>query len=177
MKTCYNCRNQITDEAVYCPVCGSAVDAAPGYVQQDPPFNPVFSQNPSAVVPQPYMNPYDHTKDFDTADISENKVVSMLIYLLGPVGIIIALLSATDSAYTRFHVKEAMKLTVTEVLAVTVLAAMSFVLWSIRLRAFMFFVIALAALLLAMIHFVCFILVCMGKAKEVPFVRLLPFLK
>ena len=104
MKMCHNCRNQIADEAVYCPVCGSAVDAAPGYVQQNPPFNTTYSPTPVTVASVPYVNPYDHTAEFDAADISENKVLSMLIYLLGPIGIIIALLARTGSAYTGFNV-------------------------------------------------------------------------
>lgn len=61
-------------------------------------------------------------QDFDPKDISENKVSAMAAYLLGPLGIIIALLIARDSAYTAFHVRQALKLTVCSV-ALEIIAA------------------------------------------------------
>lgn len=58
----------------------------------------------------------DHSADFNEKDISENKVSSIAAYLLGPIGIIIALLLARDSAYTAFHVRQALKITICSVL-------------------------------------------------------------
>lgn len=61
-------------------------------------------------------------QEFNPKDISENKVSAMAAYLLGPLGIIIALLIARDSAYTAFHVRQALKLTVCSV-ALEIIAA------------------------------------------------------
>ena len=55
----------------------------------------------------PYVDPKDHTAEFTPQDISEHKVFAMLPYLLGTIGIIIALLAAKDSKYIMFHVREA----------------------------------------------------------------------
>ena len=65
----------------------------------------------------PY-DPYDHTSEFTAKDISDNKVIAMLVYLMGTVGIIIALLASKDSPYLSFHVRQALKFTVLEVLPV-----------------------------------------------------------
>ena len=64
----------------------------------------------------PYVDPKDHTAEFTPQDISEHKVFAMLPYLLGTIGIIIALLAAKDSKYIMFHVREALKLTVCAIL-------------------------------------------------------------
>ena len=58
----------------------------------------------------------DHSAEFNEKDISENKVSAIAAYLLGPIGIIIALLLARDSAYTAFHVRQALKITICSVL-------------------------------------------------------------
>ena len=58
----------------------------------------------------------DHSAEFSAKDISENKVSAIAAYLLGPIGIIIALLLARDSAYTAFHVRQALKITICSVL-------------------------------------------------------------
>lgn len=58
----------------------------------------------------------NHSAEFSAKDISENKVSAIAAYLLGPIGIIIALLLARDSAYTAFHVRQALKITICSVL-------------------------------------------------------------
>lgn len=67
-----------------------------------------------------YQNNKDQTNrqsaDFNEKDISENKGSAIAAYLLGPIGIIIALLIARDSAYTAFHVRQALKITICSVL-------------------------------------------------------------
>lgn len=181
MKMCPNCRNQISDEAVYCPICGSAVSAAYQYQQSapqpKPPYNTAYTQSPVPAAPAPYVDPFDHSADFDTADISENKVHAMLCYLLGPLGILMAQLAAGKSKYAAFHIRQAMLLTVSEILGSLALAVCAFLLWELRLRVFMLFVVAAALTGLAALHLVCFFQVCKGKAKEVYIVRNLKFLK
>jgi len=181
MKMCPNCRNQIADEAVYCPICGSAVGAVPQYHQSapqvNPPYNAAFTQPPAPAAPIPYVDPYDHTADFEPRDISENKVFAMVCYLLGPLGILMAQLAAGKSKYTAFHIKQAMMLTVAEILGLLALALCAYLLWEIRLRVFMLFVVAIALIGLVALHLLCFFQVCKGKAKEVYIVRNLKFLK
>ena len=181
MKMCPNCRNQINDEAVFCPICGTAIGVEPQFQPQETP-RPIYEYStesqpaPAFTPPVPYVDPYDHTKEFDIRDISENKVAVMLMYLLGPLGILIALLAAGNSMYVAFHVKQAMKLTVAEILGALALVVAAYILWSIRLRVFMLFVVAIAVIGLIALHLLCFFLVSKGKAKEVYLVRSLKFL-
>lgn len=181
MKMCPNCRNQINEESVYCPICGSAIGTAPQYQQpaqqSTPPYNTDFTQPPVYPTPAPYIDPYDHTAEFDAADISENKVIAMLVYLLGPVGVIIALLAANTSKYAAFHVRQALKLTVTEILTVIALAVFLFLTAMINVPEFGVFVTVVAFIAFLVIKVICFLQICQGHAKEAYLVRSLNFLK
>jgi len=181
MKTCPNCRNQVADDAGFCPICGTAIGVAPQFPSQETKaysYEPAtdFGQLPMDAPTVPFIDPYDHTKDFDPNDISENKAASMLAYLLGPAGILIALLSAGHSAYAGFHIKQAMKLTVAEILGIVILALTSCVLWSIRLRTLVVFIMTVSMGTIALIHLLCFFQVCKGNAIEAYLVRKLKFL-
>ena len=181
MKMCPNCRNHIADESMYCPICGTAIGAAPQFTTQQTPASPTdystaYAQPPVYTAPVPYVDPYDHTADFITADIAENKVLAMLCYLLGPLGILMAQLAARDSKYAAFHIRQAMKLTVAEILGLLAMVAAASILWSIRLRGLMVFGVAVGLIGLALLHLLCFIHVAKGKAKEVYIVRNLKFL-
>jgi hypothetical protein len=66
------------------------------------------------------LNPYDHTAAYDPREISDNKVICMLIYLFPVAGLIIALLAdrASDArtSYIGFHVRQEIKLDVFSIL-------------------------------------------------------------
>jgi len=182
MTTCPNCRCQIADNALFCTVCGAAIGVSPQFHSQEIPsqepeqaagFNPPPAQAPTIA----YVDPYDHTKDFDSRDISENKVAAMLVYLLGPAGIIIALLSSGSSLYANFHIKQSMKLTVAEILGIVILSIAAYIMWNIHLRALMFLMVTVFVIGLMVIHLLSFFQVCKGKAKEIYLVRNLQFLK
>lgn len=117
----------------------------------------------------PY-DPYDHTSEFTAKDISDNKVIAMLVYLMGTIGIIVALLASKDSSYLSFHVRQALKFTVLEVLTgiITLL-----LIWT--------FIVPIAAGIFGIVLFVCkiiaFFSICKGNAKEPYVVRSFNFLK
>ena len=96
MKSCPKCGAQMEDQAVFCANCGANYN------------NPYGAAAP--VVPE-----WDHTAEFDPKDVSDNKVIAMLVYLLSVVGILIALLSQ-NSPYVSFHVRQALKFLVVETL-------------------------------------------------------------
>ena len=178
MKMCPNCRNQIPDEAVYCPICGTGVGTGPQFTpQQSSVPGTGYTEPPVYAAVVPYVDPYDHTAEFDAADIAENKLFAMAMYLLGPLGMIIAMLAVQDSRYTAFHVRQALKLTIAEILGILVLVVAAFLIWSLRMRVFMVFVIAVAIIGLVAIHLLCVLQVIRSKAKEVYLVRNLRFLK
>ena len=172
MIKCPNCKNDVTGEATFCPVCGNALNTIPGY---DPDFHPELKPTPPPSIPvyipaPPAPDPFDHTDEFEQEDIRENKLVAMLVYLLDFVGVIIALLMGTHSSYTHFHIRQSMKFTVVEIL----LTLASLVLcWTFIIPI----VGGIALITLTVIKFISFIQVCGGKAKEPVIIRSIGFLK
>ncbi len=166
MKVCPNCNAQLDDSAAFCMNCGTKFADA---TQQTGSTQPVYQTQPQPGY-APVYDPYDHTAEFDPKDISENKVISMLAYLLGTIGVIIALLAGNTSPYAGFHVRQALKFTV-----VTILGAIVAVLlcWTVIVP------IAYSILLLALmvVKLICFFQICSGKAKEPAIIRSLGFLR
>jgi len=147
MKFCPKCGTQLDDAAVFCNTCGAnlATGAAPA------------------------VNPYDHTAEFDKTDISNNKVYAMLVYLLGWIGIVIALLASHESKYLQFHIRQAMKINVCSIL-LGVVTALLF--WTFIVPI----VAGIAIIILTVLQFIAFFQICAGKAKEPAIVRSLGFL-
>ena len=127
------------------------------------------SPNPNPGVGYIPYDPYDHTSEYEPKDISENKVVAMLVYLLGTIGVIIALLYQ-KSPFVNFHLRQALKFLVVE--AITVLA-MGILAWT-------FVALILGAIFLVVLFvlkIVAFVNICGGKAKEPAIIRSIGFLK
>lgn len=129
-----------------------------------------FSFTGQPAMPMPVIDPYDHTEEFDPADISENKVIAMLPYLMGWVGIIIALLAVNNSHYVSFHVKQAIKFSVVEIL-LGIVAVVLFWTFLVPIAA------VILCIVLAVVKIICFFQICSGKAKEPAIIRNLTFLK
>ena len=151
MKFCPNCGTQMEDNAAFCPKCGVQPNAAPNMT-----YAPV--------------DPYDHTAEFDPQDISDNKVYAMLVYLMGTIGIIIALLAAQSSRFVAFHVRQALKIVAVNLL---MLIASAVLFWT--------FIVPIAAGVMSVVFWVikiiCFFQICSGKAKEPAIIRSLGFMK
>lgn len=157
MKTCVNCYCQIEDDQSFCPVCG----AQQPYPNPNPQAAPQYPPQP-----QYAYDIYDHTAEFDPRDISDNKCYAMLIYLLGWVGIVIALLASHDSPYLQFHIRQAIKITVCMSLLVILM-----------IIPIVNFVAAICIIILLVLKIIAFFQICTGKAKEPAIVRSLGFLK
>lgn len=173
MKICPNCNAQLDDNAMFCTNCGTQFanqqQPNPQFTQQQPIPPQSYGMPPQpGYVPQ--YDPYDHTAEFDPKDISDNKVISMLVYLMGAVGIVIALLASNTSKYVSFHVRQALKFTVVEILSGIIALALC---WTIIVPI----AYAVLILVLMVIKFICFFQICSGKAKEPAIIRSLKFLK
>ena len=150
MKFCPNCGSPLEEGAVTCAKCGEPLNVQ--------------------AAPVPYVDPTDHTGEFEAADISDNKVVAMLPYLMGVVGLIIALLARSDSPYAKFHISQYLKICVCE----AIIAICSAVLcWT--------FLVPIAGgicvIILLVVRVICFFQICKGQAKEPAIVSKLGFLK
>ena len=167
MKNCPNCHNQAKDEALFCPVCGTTLDAVP---QPDPDYFRPAPQPVPVTMPVIKVPPkFDHTEDYTAGDIRESKLACMCAYLLDFVGMIIALLMCPTSEFARFHIRQSMKFTVLEVLLTLASALLC---WT-----FIVPILGLIALLvLSVLKLICFADVCKGQAKDAPILRDLKFL-
>ena len=118
----------------------------------------------------PVFDPYDHTAEYSPKDISDNKVIAILVYLMGTVGIIIALLASKESPYVAFHLRQGLKFLAVEVLVGIVSAVLFFTL-IVPIAGGIFLVV------LWVIKIICFFQICSGKAKEPAIIRSLGLLK
>ncbi len=152
MKNCVSCGAQMSDTQSFCTVCGAQ--------QPSPATAPVYQSAAPA-------DPFDHTAEFDPRDISDNKCFAMLIYLLGTVGIIIALLASKDSPYLKFHIRQAIKLTVCAIL-VSFAAIVPFIGWIVA---------AVCCVIIFVLKIIAFFSICSGKAQEPAIIKNIDFLK
>ena len=193
MAFCTKCGAQVPDGSVFCTSCGAPVNAAPAS-EQPAPQQPAPEQAAPAPAPAPVPAPapqqqqqqqyqyqqqqqyqyqqapadqYDHTSEFDPKDISDNKVYAMATYMLSVIGVVIALLASRDSKYLQFHVRQAMKLQITEILC-TFLMIVPFLGWIAA---------PICILIVTVLQIIAFFQVCSGKAKEPAIVRSFPFMK
>lgn len=136
--------------------------------------NTQYGQNPN--MNQGYqqyyvpVDPYDHTREFDAKDISDNKVIAMLAYLMGTIGVIVALLASGESPYVAFHVRQSLKYTVLSVLSGLVAAVLF---WTFIVPI----VVAIFVGVLWICKIIAFVSVCKGQAKEPYIVRSFKFMK
>ena len=144
------------------------VQAAPAYNNQ---YNANQNYNNNPYDNRYYAaNPFDHTNEFDAKDISDNKVIAMLVYLLGIVGVFLALIGSQNSPYAAFHVRQSLKFTVIETLMAIITALLS---WT--------FIVPIAAgimyIVLFVVKIICFVSICKGEAKEPAIIRSFGFLR
>lgn len=174
MKYCPNCKNQFGDESAVCPLCGvpltpmanPAPQNVPPVQQQVPPTQNV----PPNYQPAPAFNPYDHTQEFDGRDVAANKIFAITTYLLGIIGIIVALIADKSSPYLQFHIKQSLKLVISEVLVAIFSGLLSFT-FIVPIAGFVCLII------LVIVQLICFFRTCSGKSVEAPIVRSFNFLK
>lgn len=169
MKTCPKCNAQLPDEAMFCTNCGTSFQNANPQPQQ----NVYQNAQPNYAQPvAPVVNIYDHTAEFDPQDVHDNKLFALLCYIMGIIGVVVALLArnSANSPYLSFHIKQALKLSITEV----VVSILSVVLcWTC--------IVPIAgsacAVIITVVQVICFIQTCRNKSVEAPIVRSLGFLK
>ena len=163
--TCPKCGAQLPDGTAFCNICGASLaGGAPQQGEQ--------AVNSGNTVPNNYATPnnLDHTAEFSAKDISDNKVLAMVPYLLGTLGIILALLASKESPYVSFHVRQALKFTVVNTL-LGIVTGLLF--WTIIIPI----LAGICFAVLFVIKIICFFSICSGKAKEPPLIGSLKFLK
>lgn len=177
MKNCPKCNAQLNDDAAFCTNCGNAFQPQQPQQQYQQQNNTYVNNNqypngvPYPQQPVPVVNPYDHTAEFSPEDVHDNKLFALLCYLTSFVGIIVALLAkkSNDSAYLSFHIKQALKIAITEFM-VTFIAAL--LCWTCIIP----FAAGVVAIIIVVVTIISFINTCANKSIEVPIIRNLTFL-
>ena len=193
MKICANCGAQVPDDATFCNNCGSAManseSAAPvagtnteaqtaAPEQNAQPYNQQTFQGayPQANYGQaPYQqgytyaqyDPHDHTAEFDAADVAENKIFAAVPYFFSSIVGLIAGIYVKDSAFVKFHIKNALKIDIVSII-LCLFFAIPFVGWVFS---------GVCLLILFVVKIICMVEVLQGKAKDAPIVGSLGFLK
>jgi len=117
---------------------------------------------------------------FDEKDISENKIAAIAAYLLGPIGIIIALLVSSESPYAKFHVRQALKMTICSVILELFAAALALfgMMPLVGIIFKMVFIIICAAWVgVFILRLIAITQVSSGEAKEPAIIKNFAFLK
>ena len=168
MKTCPKCNTQLADDAMFCTNCGTSFQNAN---PQQNAYQNNAQQNYAQPV-APVVNIYDHTAEFDPQDVHDNKIFAILCYIMGIVGIIVALLarSSVNSPYLSFHIKQSLKISITAVLVSIISVVLA---WT----CIVFIAGMVCNVILEVVAIICFFQTCSNKSVEAPIVRSLPFLK
>ena len=165
MKIYHCCTAQLEDDAQFCRNCG-----APQGEENKRPLQPApVYQSQYQAPAQPEKDPFDHTEEFEAADIASGKLWAMCVYLLDIVGIFLVLLGAKENGYAMFHLRQGLKFTVVEMLLAIAAALLA---WTFLVPI----AAGIAMVVLMVIKIICFFQVCKGKAKEPAIVRSLGFL-
>lgn len=183
--------------ATAAPVPGAA-NPQPGYAAHphyataaQAPGTQTIGAAPSPAAAQPTANQpidfnqaiytKDHTAEFSADDISKNKAAAVLTYVfcffgtliilpVGVIGILVTAVIAKDSPYAMFHVREATKIVVADLLA---LCALILLFWTVIAPI----AIGIFWIVLWVVSIICIVNTCRGKAKKAPIVSSLGFLK
>ena len=168
MKTCPKCNTQLSDDAIFCTNCGTSFQNAN---PQQNAYQNNAQQNYAQPV-APVVNIYDHTAEFDPQDVHDNKIFAILCYIMGIVGVIVALLarSSVNSPYLSFHIKQSLKISITAVLVSIISVVLA---WT----CIVFIAGMVCNVILEVVAIICFFQTCSNKSVEAPIVRSLPFLK
>lgn len=179
MKTCPKCGNKLGDEALFCNNCGFtmsnvASDNGAGnpnpQPQPQPANNNSWQNNGQQAYQQPYVapvvDPNDHTSEFDPQDIADNKLYAALPYFFGIFGIIAGMM-VKDSAFTEFHVKM--------IIRYEILYGILSLLLIIPIIGLIVF--GIGSIVLCIVKIIAIVNVLQGKAKDMPIVGNIEFLK
>ena len=198
MPVCPKCHRNLPEGSVFCGACGTKLAGA-----SEPRDRDTGSLRTSEPSLDYGTGSYDHTMSFEKKDISDNKVICMFIYLGGFLGLLWAFLSQ-ESPFVKFHLRQAMKIHVFEIilsiccfglaaiigsiglLAGTVSSTYSYYDMNMALRSLGGASVLIVIIMmiygcfmacLQVVSIICFFHICGGKAIEAPIVRGFRFLR
>ena len=198
MKICSNCGAQLPDDAAFCNNCGSSLATNDNVQASDNKVDPSAANIPPQPQPQPqgfggpapapfqqqgqpqfqgqpqaqyqsYANydPKDHTAEFDAQDIADHKLLAVAAYLFTPLGALLIGIYCKDSAFIKFHIKNKISIFLATVLTM-LLFIIPFLGWAVG---------GVLLVILEVVEIIEIVWTWQGKAKEVPIISSIGFLK
>ncbi len=196
MKICPNCGTSVNDDATFCNNCGASLSSAapaadtnklasskPQDVtsQQAPVAPPVMQQNfqqggfgqpqgqpqGQPYMQQPYIDPKDHTAEFDPKDIEDNKLFAVVPYFFSFIAGVIVGIYVSESQFLKFHIKNALRLDIASTI-VALFLIIPFLGW---------FAGGICMAILIVVRIIAIVNAFSGKAKELPIIGGISFLK
>ena len=138
MAFCSNCGKEVPDGASVCSSCGANLAAAPAVKSAEE---------------------FDHTSDYDAADISDNKVYALSAYIFSFFGVLLCNVLAKQSPFAQFHAREALKI---DIVAIVVYILSVLLCWTCIVPV----AGAVFEIILLVVKIIAFVQVCKGQAKE-----------
>lgn len=173
MKVCPKCNTQCSDEAMFCTSCGTSFAENVNQQEQNQNVGEQPEQQPGAPIPPAqYSDPCDHTAEFSDAEVHDNKIFALCVYLFDFLGVIIALLVriTNRSVYLDFHIKQQLKVTISEVLVAFISGVLC---WTCIVPI----AGGICMVILLVLKIICFIRTCTNKSVEVPILSNFGFMK
>ena len=151
----------VTPTPTPAPASQPAPNMAPTPMQQG--NQQSFGQAPY----QQYVDPADHTAEFDPRDIADNKLFAVVPYLFGIIAGLIVGIYVKESPFVKFHIKNAIRIEIVSLL-ILLIAIIPFIGWVVAV------VLEIAMVVLDIIAIVW---AFQGKAKDIPVISSIGFLK
>lgn len=157
MAFCPNCGTPHRDDALFCASCGTRLGASA----------PPPKAESGGLIDQ-IKNAPDHTADFDSTDISQNKGLAILSYI--GILVLIPIFCAKHSKFARFHANQGLILVIATAavnVANCIFTALTYAWWPFVLLEIP---VALLSLAMTALMVLGIINAARGKAKELPFI-------
>ncbi len=178
MMICEKCKTEITDDIQFCPNCGANLDA--------PTSKPTSSASDAI---NKLNDTSDTTSEYDSKDISENKVMALLSYL--GILFVIPLFAAPKSKFARFHANQGLILCISGIAYSIINSILMSILNSIfrgywngyltytrgPIHGFLSLILNLLYVIFAILAVIGIINAVNGKAKELPLIGKFKILK
>lgn len=167
MAFCTKCGKELNENDNFCPSCGEPAADKDTKTENNAHNN--FAQSFNE-----FTDTEDRTNEFDSADISNNKVYAILAYI--SILVLVPLIAAPKSKFARFHTNQGFILFVGEaaysVVRKVLLSVLSVVAWGPVWIVYR--VVALATAVIGIVFpvfsVIGIIYVAQGKAKELPII-------
>lgn len=173
MNFCGKCGTQIGDGEKFCPSCGT-----PSGAQEQPNQNTqqTNGQTDFGAKLTGLNNTADSTSEFDPKDITDNKAMAILAYF-GPL-VLIPILAAPSSKFSRYHSNQGLVLFLAEVAYGIVYGIITALILAISWQLyFLISIIGIVGIVFAVLAILGIVNAAQGKAKELPVIGKFKILK